>query len=426
MSRRQRGSRRAPYRTPGNAESAPWSGVHPSEDAPGSSLREQLERASVPARALLPVRFFFGATFVYAGMDKLIDPAFFDSSSPASIYGQLAAFVHVSPLAPLVRIAEPFALPLGLLIALGEIAIGLGAITGLAYRAAATAGAILSLLFWLTASWTTHPYYYGPDLPYAFGWMALALAGHADLLVHRSVLELGAWITDDWPGTLRSGAGYHLRGRTAVVEASPLRRQVLQAGALGAFAVTVASLAVPLRILRPASSDGQVGLAGDTGGPGAGTGGDGSGAGIGTGDGSQGLGSEGSAALGGQPSPTPVVGTGSGAGSGLTVASLSTVDQRGAARIRIPNDAPAPYPAGDPGIIVKLANGKYVAYDATCTHQGCRVGWDAQDGVLLCPCHGAAFDPSNHGAVLGGPTNQPLLELQIVVDKQAGTISLKA
>ena len=54
------------------------------------------------------------------------------------------------------------------------------------------------------------------------------------------------------------------------------------------------------------------------------------------------------------------------------------------------------------------------------------MGWDAQDDVLLCPCHGAAFDPNNHGAVLGGPTGQPLLELPIVVDHAAGTITLKA
>lgn len=54
------------------------------------------------------------------------------------------------------------------------------------------------------------------------------------------------------------------------------------------------------------------------------------------------------------------------------------------------------------------------------------MGQDAQDGVLLCPCHGAAFDPTDHGAVLGGPTNAPLMELPIIVDHQAGTISLRA
>ena len=112
--------------------------------------------------------------------------------------------------------------------------------------------------------------------------------------------------------------------------------------------------------------------------------------------------------------------------TGLTVSTIAAVDSRGAARIKVPIDAPAPLPAGDPGIIVKLADGTYVAYDATCTHEGCRVGWDAAQAVLLCPCHGAAFDPTNHGAVLGGPTDIPLAELPIIVDHKAGTISLKA
>ncbi len=382
----------------------------------------------MPARALLPLRVFFGLTFVYAGFDKLLDPAFFDASSPASIYGQLAAFVQVSPLSPLVRIMEPFALPLGLLIALGEIAIGLGALTGLAFRAAAASGAALSLLFWLTASWTTTPYFYGPDLPYAFGWIALALAGDGGLLVARSVRELGAFVTDDWPGSVRSGAAYRVRGRRAAeVEASPLRRTMIQAGALGALALVAASFAVPLRILRPASSAGGLeGRGPDASGDGV------AGSGTGTGSGDGGLGGSG-AGTGGQtegPTGTGVPGAGSTPGPApngkLTLASIGTVDQRGAARTRIPLDAPAPYPAGDPAIIVRLSDGSYVAYDASCTHQGCPVGWDARDSVLLCPCHGAAFDPANHGAVLGGPTRQPLLELPLAIDKQAGTISLRA
>jgi thiosulfate dehydrogenase (quinone) large subunit len=383
----------------------------------------------VPARALLPLRVFFGLTFVYAGFDKLLDPAFFDASSPASIYGQLAAFVQVSPLAPLVRVMEPFALPLGLLIALGEIAIGLGALTGLAFRAAAASGAVLSLLFWLTASWTTTPYYYGPDLPYAFGWIALVLAGDGGLLVARSVRELGAYVTDDWPGSVRSGVAYRVRGRRAAeVEASPVRRMMIQAGALGALAFVAASFAVPLRILRPASTGGLEGRGPDaSGGPGTG-----SGAGAGSGGGAPGGSGDGTGGTGQTDGPTGTGGGGAGSTPGaapngkLTLASIGTVDQHGAARARIPLDAPAPYPAGDPAIIVRLSDGSYVAYDASCTHQGCPVGWDARDNVLLCPCHGAAFDPANHGAVLGGPTRRPLLELPLAIDKQAGTISLRA
>src|SRR5690242_3006468 len=148
-------------------------------------LPPELRNASVPALALLPLRFFFGVTFLYAGLDKLLDPAFFDPNSPTSIQSQFQIFERSSPLAPLVHAAEPYAVVLGALIALGEIAVGIGAITGLAYRLAALGGAAISFLFFLTASWTTHPYYFGNDLPYAFGWLTLALAGHGDLFVAR-------------------------------------------------------------------------------------------------------------------------------------------------------------------------------------------------------------------------------------------------
>jgi thiosulfate dehydrogenase (quinone) large subunit len=108
------------------------------------------------------------------------------------------------------------------------------------------------------------------------------------------------------------------------------------------------------------------------------------------------------------------------------VTTTSQVDASGAVRIRVPVSAPSSLPAGDPAVVVKLKSGGYACFDAICTHQGCRVGWDAQYDVLLCPCHGAAFDPNNHAAVIQGPTNQPLLELPLVIDSKTGTISLKA
>jgi len=85
---------------------------------------------------------------------------------------------------------------------------------------------------------------------------------------------------------------------------------------------------------------------------------------------------------------------------------------------------PAPLPAGDPGIVIALADGSFVAYDATCTHEGCRVSYDRASAVIFCPCHGAEFDPANHAAVLSGPAPTALLELPLVVNTQDGTIAL--
>ena len=52
--------------------------------------------------ALLPLRLFLGATFFYAALDKLTDPAFFDPGAPTSIGQQMAGYVRTgSPLSSL-------------------------------------------------------------------------------------------------------------------------------------------------------------------------------------------------------------------------------------------------------------------------------------------------------------------------------------
>ncbi len=336
---------------------------------PQTPLRERLRSATVPAAALLPVRFFFGATFLYAGVDKLLDAGFFAATSPTSIQAQMAGFARSSPLGELIKLALPEAAALGLLIAVAEIAIGLGALTGLAFRVAAVGGSLLSLLLFLTVSWTTHPYYLGSDLPYAVGWLTLAIAGHGGLLVPR---RLAAHLD----ARARRPDGRR-RGTEA---ASPERRALLQTGLLALAAVAVSSLAVPMRIL---------GL-------------------------EHGSASAPPGATGAAPPPT-----------GLAVAKVADVDRSGSASFTIPFDAPAPLPAGDPGIIVRLPDGSYVAYDATCTHAGCPVEWSAADAQLVCPCHGAAFDPAHAGAVLVGPAVLPLASLPIVVDPATGSILLR-
>jgi thiosulfate dehydrogenase [quinone] large subunit len=364
-------------------------------------------------RAMLPVRFFFGATFVYAGFDKLLDPRFFDATSPASIQSQMALFTRESPIAPLVRIGEPLAVPIGLLIAIAEIAIGLGALTGLAFRAAAWGGALLSLLFFLTASWSVKPYYYGPDLPYAIGWVALALAGHGGVLVSSRLL---AWASGT-AGEASQDPRLRRRQRTArgapaaSMEADagaslPLRdrRTVLQAGVLGLLALVAASLAVPFRGASATPSGLDAGQTGSDE-PGAGSG---------------------SPATGPPPSGGASSGGSPSAAGQLTVAHVADLTATGARAFTVPFTAPAPLPAGDPGVIVRLASGSFVAFDAVCTHAGCTVEWDRTDRLLVCPCHSAVFDPARGAAVLGGPTNEPLAAIPIVVDPVSGAISLHA
>ena len=87
--------------------------------------------------ALLPLRVFLGVTFVFAGLQKLANPGFFDASNPTSIQSQLASAARVSPIHALVAHLQHVAVPLGVVIALGELAVGAATLVGLWSRAAA-------------------------------------------------------------------------------------------------------------------------------------------------------------------------------------------------------------------------------------------------------------------------------------------------
>ena len=353
-------------------------------------LPPEVRSASVPALALLPLRFFFGVTFVYAGLDKLLDAAFFDPNSPTSIQAQSQIFERSSPLAPLVHAADPYAVVMGALIALGEIAVGIGALTGLAYRLAAIGGAAISFLFFLTASWTTHPYYFGNDLPYAFGWLTLALAGHGNLFVLRLARA---------PST------------EAERPADATRRRVLQVGVLALATLLLGGGAAVLRFIRNEPPPTDIG-GGPTPGPTASP------------SNSPTVGPSGSPRPGVTPSRSAANTAAPSAANGLAIGTIADVQGAGARRFTVPITAPAPLPAGDPGIVVALPNGTFAAFDALCTHEGCRVSYNSASKILVCPCHGAEFDPANHAKVLGGPAPEPLLELPLVVNTKDGTIAL--
>src|SRR5581483_2343483 len=127
---------------------------------------------------LLPLRLFLGITFIYAGIQKLTDPQFFDPKARGYIGKQIIDFATVSPLHNfLIQVAVPHAHFFGLLVAFGEIAIGIGTILGLLFRPAAFFGLLLSLTFFLTATWRVFPYFYGADIVFVFCWLTLLIAG---------------------------------------------------------------------------------------------------------------------------------------------------------------------------------------------------------------------------------------------------------
>lgn len=117
----------------------------------------------------------------------------------------------------------------------------------------------------------------------------------------------------------------------------------------------------------------------------------------------------------GSPVPTSTP-TPSNPGPGGTIAKISDVP--------INNSVSFTLPSSDPGVLIHLNNGQFVAYNATCTHAGCLVDFDSDSRQLICPCHGATFDPTRSAAVRSGPAQTPLASVPITVNQSAGTIAL--
>jgi Rieske Fe-S protein len=69
---------------------------------------------------------------------------------------------------------------------------------------------------------------------------------------------------------------------------------------------------------------------------------------------------------------------------------------------------------GDDSAIVVNVDGTIRAFRAVCTHEGCPLGWNAQQHLIRCPCHGGAYDTNGH--VVSGPPPAPLTELRTVVE----------
>src|SRR5689334_20338644 len=131
-----------------------------------------------PALALLPLRLFLGATFVYAGIQKLSDPGFLHPGAPTYIGTQLRGFAHGTPGGFLLRaLAIPHPGLAGVGVAVTEIAVGLLVLVGLGTRIAALVGLLLNLVLFLTNSWHTSPYFLGSDIVFVFAWLPFVLAG---------------------------------------------------------------------------------------------------------------------------------------------------------------------------------------------------------------------------------------------------------
>ena len=295
------------------------------------------------------MRAFLGFTFCFAGLQKLANPGFFQTSNPGSIQAQLAGAALRSPIHTLISPLAHLAVPLGLLIAVAELAIGLGTLLGLWQRLAAAGGVALSLMLFLTVSFHASPYYTGADIVFAFAWTPLLLAGGGPLLSADAAITARA---------RRSSR------RVSAEEAS--RRDVVLKG-------IVTAVAAGAGLILGGAVAGLGRLAGGT--------------------------KNTSGAV--QLSPTQSVPAPSASGAGgshpadTAIGPAKDVPVGGAASFSDPR-------TGDPSIVIQATAGKFVAFDAVCPHAGCTVEYDQSASLIVCPCHGSQFNAAS-GAVEAGP-----------------------
>jgi serine/threonine protein kinase len=106
------------------------------------------------------------------------------------------------------------------------------------------------------------------------------------------------------------------------------------------------------------------------------------------------------------PPPTPTPGH-----TGTVIASTSMA----------PNSA-VKFNGGD-DILIHLPGGSFVAYNRSCTHQQVPVDYDSGSQQLVCPAHGAVFNPASGGSVVHGPAHKPLPSVPVRVNGD-GTITV--
>jgi Rieske Fe-S protein len=98
---------------------------------------------------------------------------------------------------------------------------------------------------------------------------------------------------------------------------------------------------------------------------------------------------------------------------------------RVAASSDVPDGAMHAFDLGSVNGFVRRVNGKVEAVSGVCTHQGCRLWFDASDDQLHCPCHTTSFAPSGQVLTHQLPiAPKPLPSL--MVREAAGTIEVFA
>jgi thiosulfate dehydrogenase [quinone] large subunit len=327
-----------------------------------------------PGWPLLPLRLFLGVTFVYAGLQKLANPAFLTGSGPTSIHAQLAGAARTSPIHGLLSGLVHISTAVGVVIAVGELAVGLGALVGFWSRVAAAGGMAISLGLFLSVSYHSSPYFTGSDIVFFFAWTPLLLAGAG------GVPALDTWLL----------ARSHPRSPGV---GGLSRREVAAAGVVaGLVVVTGGATALVGRLVS-----------------GAGTAPAGTAFGAGTPPTTQ--------ASAPTPSSTPTTVANPASSTTTTAAPPASIPPGkklgSASKVPVGGSATFTDPGtGDPGLVIQATSGHFVAFDAICPHAGCTVAYQPGAKVIACPCHGSEFNAQT-GAVEVGPADRGLAVISV-------------
>ena len=109
-----------------------------------------------------------------------------------------------------------------------------------------------------------------------------------------------------------------------------------------------------------------------------------------------------------KPTPTPPPHTG-------TVIGHTSQATNSATTFNNPTD-------GQGSLLIHLPNGNFVACERPCTHVGVPVNYDPGSGQIVCPAHGAVFDPLHGFSHVSGPGSGPLATVTIRINGD-GTIT---
>ncbi len=328
-----------------------------------SQLRE---RAGEVGWVLLPLRGFLAVVYLYAGISKVADSRFLDSSSSLSIHASVVAVKANSPIGGLLGPVVDHSFAFGLLMAFAEVAVGIGVMLGLWTRIAAAGGMLLALSLWLTVSWGATPWFTSADLVYLFAFTPLLIAGSG-----------GVYSVDGWLAA-SAVAPRDVNGERT-------RRTVVTAGAAGIALVLlgVASLTRKSASSAPVAADPSPTPTPSPSTPAS------------TADASSAPASSSSAAPSSSSAPV-----------GVALVSSSAVPVGGGTQVKDPVSK-------DPTWVLQLTSGEFTAYDAICPHQGCTVNFESPAKGFTCPCHGSRF--SSTGKLESGPATRGLSAVPVVV-----------